>query len=191
MEKQVDFGESQQAAGVLGMGSEVEPQKGMAAVVRNPDINPDTPEAIRPWLFQKGKSGNPKGRPCREDGGKVDRRTLYKQLFDQGAADVIAAMIEAAKAGDVKAGAVVMRYLMPENKSVMEAVDLGLDDNAPLEDRLAALAQAVTDGRVSPDQGAAVAKALRDSTESAKLLEAMNRMDVLKKEIGRLNGTSR
>ena len=169
---------------VLGVGSEIEPKEGAAA--------PLAGSAFERNKWQKGMpSPNPAGRPRRENGGKIDRRTLYKTLFANGAESVIKKAIELAQSGDQKMIQTVLKYTLPESKQELAMVDLGLDINAPLEDRLAALTHAVTAGEISPDAAALVAKSLRDATESAKLLEAMSKLDHLKKEIGRINGTSR
>jgi hypothetical protein len=167
-----------------GLGLEIDPKEGAAA--------PLAGSAFERNKWQKGMaSPNPAGRPRRENGGKIDRRTLYKQLFANGAESVIKKAIELAQSGDQKMIQTVLKYTLPESKQELAMVDLGLDINAPLEDRLAALTHAVTAGEISPDAAALVAKSLRDATESAKLLEAMSKLDHLKKEIGRLNGTSR
>ena len=133
--------------------------------------------------FKKGQVANPRGRIPYSQGGKLDRRTIYRQMMEQGGPAVLAKALELGAKGDNKIIPHLLKYMMPAARDQMASVDLGLPKNATIEDRLAALAEAVTEGRVAADVGAALSKALKDQIESAHLLDAHRKLDSLKSEL--------
>lgn len=144
-----------------------------------------------PWLrqygFKPGQSGNPKGRPRLGEGGKQDYRKLFREEMNRRGAGVVKACLDLAEQGDIKAIGIAMKYLLPEAKADSGSVDLELPEDATMEDRLAALVNKISTGEVSVEAGSIAARAMRDSIESAKTLEALQRMDTLQSEINAIN----
>lgn len=178
--------------GDLVEGLEVAAENPAVAATPAPDVEPVKPSRQAPWLrkyaFKKGApSPNPKGRPRLGEGGKQDYRKLFREQMNQRGADVVKACLDKAAAGDTKMIAIAMRYLMPEAKADSGNIDLELDPNATMEERLAALVNKISTGDVSVEAGAIAAKSLRDITESAKTLEALQRMDAIQAELKSLD----
>ncbi len=133
----------------------------------------------RPW--PKGASGNPAGRP---PGARHEALKALDAIGSDGAAEVMRAVVDAAKGGDMRAADILLRRLWPERKGRPVTLDLpALTTAAGVADALAAVATAVAAGEVSPEEGQAVAGILetqRRAIETAELeariaaLEARN-----------------
>lgn len=212
MEKQVGLDLNPLENGVLRVGSEVETQKGSGqpapfaaepvcaegSVTFSPDgdhpaINPNTPKAIRPWLFQKGKSGNPKGRPRRTEtnGVKADRRRIFREIFEHRGEEVIRKAIDTALAGNEKLLIEVLKYITPQSKATSEMHDLGLPEDATASERLVAIQVAMTTGQISADTAAMMSKSIKDAVESEKILQAQQGIAELQQRLKTINGGGR
>jgi len=100
--------------------------------------------------FKPGQSGNPAGRP--KGSGLVGQ--LRQQLSD-AAPDIVAKLIESAKAGDSTAMRVVLEKLIPNQKPQLPPLAISIPDGSLLE-RANAVLDAAIKGDISPDQGAAI-----------------------------------
>ncbi len=133
----------------------------------------------RPW--PKGASGNPAGRP---PGARHEALKALDAIGSDGAAEVMKAVVDAAKGGDMRAADILLRRLWPERKGRPVRLDLpALTTAGGVADALAAVTSAVAAGEVSPEEGQAVAGILetqRRAIETAELeariaaLEARN-----------------
>ena len=100
--------------------------------------------------FKPGQSGNPAGRP--KGSGLVGQ--LRQQLSD-AAPDIVAKLIESAKAGDSTAMRIVLEKLIPNQKPQLPPLDISIPDGSLLEQANAVLNAAIK-GDISPDQAAAI-----------------------------------
>jgi hypothetical protein len=109
----------------------------------------------KPWRFKPGQSGNPAGRP------KGSRHAALKALDaigEEAAADVLKRVVADAKGGDLRAAELLMRRLWPERKGRPITLDLPpMETPADLVKATAAIAAAVAEGEVTPEEGQAVA----------------------------------
>ena len=127
--------------------------------------------------FVKGKSGNPRGRtPEHVKAAKI------RKLILAAAPDVVAAMIEAAKAGDSAAGRALLATVCPPLKPVELPARL-----PPLPAGLAARATALLDytvtGLLSPSQGVALISAMAALGKIIETDSLIQRMEAAEQEI--------
>ena len=127
--------------------------------------------------FKPGQSGNPRGRtPEHVKAAKI------RKLILAAAPDVVAAMIEQAKAGDSAAGRALLATVCPPIKPVELPTKL-----PPLPDGLAARAMALLDytvtGLLSPSQGVALISALAALGKIIETDSLLQRMDAAEEEI--------
>lgn len=122
----------------------------------------------RPW--PKGQSGNPAGRP---PGSRHEALKALDAIGAEGATEIMRAVVDAARTGDMRAADILLRRLWPERKGRPVALALPpLTGAASIADALAAVVSAVADGDVSPEEGQAVAAILetqRKAIETAEL----------------------
>jgi hypothetical protein len=107
--------------------------------------------ASKPHLFQKGKSGNPKGRPE----GSRNKASLAIEAMMEGEYEAITEKaIELAKAGDLVAIRVVLDRIAPIRRErpihLENMPDLQNPENAM--SAVAKIVQGMTDGIISPSE---------------------------------------
>lgn len=103
--------------------------------------------------FTPGTSGNPQGRPKSET-------TALRQSLADGAADVVTAILDAAKAGDMQAAKIVLDRLLPPIKATAQAVHLALPEAASPLDIARAILAATASGTLAPDIAAQLVSAI-------------------------------
>lgn len=103
--------------------------------------------------FTPGTSGNLQGRP------KSEAIALRQSLAD-GAADVVNAVLVAAKAGDMQACKIVLDRLVPPLKSTAQTVHLALPEAATPLDIANAILSATASGTLAPDIAAQLVSAV-------------------------------
>ena len=123
----------------------------------------------RAW--QKGVSGNPAGRPR---GSRHEALKALDAIGADGAAEVMKAVVTAAKAGDMRAAEILLRRLWPERKGRPVPIDLPAigTTTAGIVAALGAVVDAVGAGDLSPEEGQAVAAIMetqRRAIETAEL----------------------
>jgi hypothetical protein len=112
----------------------------------------------QPWQFQKGTSGNPSGKPK----GARNRTTLLaEKLMQDDAAQIVQAVLDAAKAGDMTAAKMIVDRIAPVRKGAPLRFDLPEAKTAgDLAAAMGALVKAMADGELSPDEAATAAGVL-------------------------------
>ena len=108
--------------------------------------------------FQKGQSGNPKGRPV----GSRNRVSLACDKLLEGEAEAITRKaIELAKAGDGPALRLCLDRIAPARKDRPVAFTLpNLETAADAKKAAAAIVRAVADGDLTPSEAAELSKVL-------------------------------
>jgi Family of unknown function (DUF5681) len=124
----------------------------------------------KPWQFQPGQSGNPRGRPP----GRPDRRLLATESMLEEMRGIVAVLIGKALEGDTNAASIVLAKTLPSIKAQAEKVNFDFDATAPISEQVAQVLDAIAAGALAPDVGRLVIdsiKALAD-VKASELLEA-------------------
>ncbi|MFZ2220163.1 MAG: DUF5681 domain-containing protein [Rhodoferax sp.] len=111
--------------------------------------------------FKKGQSGNPAGK---QPG--TTSRARFRKLVDTDLPGIVQTLVANAKAGDTQAAKVLLDRLIPALKPTTDA--LSIKTTGTLAERGEALIEAMTSGKVSPDQANI---AMNTFTAQAKLVE--------------------
>jgi hypothetical protein len=105
--------------------------------------------------FQKGQSGNPAGKPK----GMRNRATLMaEKLMQDDAEQVVRAVVEKAKQGDMTAARLIIERIAAVRKGRPMTLDLpDAKTIADLAAAMASLVRAMATGEVAPDEAATIA----------------------------------
>ena len=129
------------------------------------------------------------GNPGRPRGSRHQALRALDAIGAEGAAEVMRAVVEAAKGGDMRAADILLRRLWPERKGRPVAVEL-----PPLEGgaggvaaALGAVAEAVAGGDLSPEEGQAVAAVLETQRRAIETAELEARIAALETRAGKGN----
>ena len=127
--------------------------------------------------FVKGKSGNPAGRPP----GIVSQMKLRESIA-KDIPEILAAMVEQAKAGDTQAARLLLDRTLPAIKPTdtpivlpLAGSDLGADGRAVIE--------ATGQGNVTPDQAKTLLSGLGTLARITEVDELVRRIEALEASI--------
>jgi hypothetical protein len=126
--------------------------------------------------FEKGQSGNPKGRPK----GVVDRRSRYLALIEQHMPDVVNQVVAAALGGDMTACRILIDKVLPRLRPVASAISLP-QSGASTTSQSAAVVDAMLGGSLAPDQAAAAMSVIVDNARLREHVEFEARLEALEK----------
>jgi hypothetical protein len=108
--------------------------------------------------FQKGQSGNPRGRV---EGSRNRATLLLDQLADAEAEAIQRQVIDAAKAGDLKAAELILTRIWPPRRGRPVRLELPpVRTAAAVSDGMAAVVDAMSAGAVTPEEAATVSGVL-------------------------------
>jgi hypothetical protein len=133
----------------------------------------------RPGLFQPGGPGGP-GRP---QGSRNAASLLLDKLAEGDGEATLKQVIEAAKAGDMRAAEIILARIWPVKKG--RPVSLQLPSIKTAQDVVAAVgvvADAVGAGEITPDEGQAVSAILEAKRKAIETVELEGRVAALEKE---------
>ena len=126
--------------------------------------------------FEKGKSGNPSGRP------KSDTANL-KPLLAKHGKDVLQKVIDAALEGDLTACKLVLDRLYPAIKSQAMPVNIPVGSTLP-ETGNNIVTETMT-GNVPPDIGASLITALSNQAKLVEFTELSQRLERIEQQLGK------
>jgi hypothetical protein len=127
--------------------------------------------------FLPGKSGNPAGRPV---GARHAALLALDVIGSAAAVEVMGSVVAAARTGDMRAADILLRRLWPERRG--RPVTFALPPLRTLEDltcALAAVAKAIGDGDLSPEEGQSVAAALETWRKAVETTDIEQRLAAL------------
>ncbi len=135
-------------------------------------------QRVRGQPFQKGQSGNPKGRPP----GARNRRTIALEEMLEGEIEAISrAAINAAKNGDMAAIRLIMDRVLPPARCRPIFIDLPpITDAASISSAQAEILRAVSTGNLLLDEAEALSGLLevrRRSLEAEDLEERIKQLE--------------
>ena len=127
--------------------------------------------------FEAGRSGNPKGRPK----GVADRRSSLRELLSPHAGALIEKAVALALEGDVGALRICLDRIVPVLKARNSPISIGtLPEN--LDEQGRSVIEAITNGRLTPDEGAAVMSALHVQARIVEISGLERRLAALEKK---------
>ncbi len=132
--------------------------------------------------FRKGKSGNPNGKP---PGARNKATVMIEKLLGDDAEAVTAAVIVAAKDGNMVAARLILDRLAPVPRGRRVLIDLPAVNTA--EDVLAALTatiEAMGNGELAPDEAATVAGVIEVKRRAVETVDLERRIAAIEEQRG-------
>ena len=127
--------------------------------------------------FKPGQSGNPAGKA---KGTRHRVTVLAEKLMEDEAAEVVKAVIAAAKTGDMTAARLVLDRISPPRKGRPVVFDLpSVETTADVLTALGAVVRAVADGTLTPDEAGSVAGLLEMKRKAIETVEIEARIAAL------------
>lgn len=131
----------------------------------------------KPKGWQKGQSGNPRGR---EPGtGELQR---LRASISADVPEILAGLATAAKGGDVQAAKLLLERVFPAVKPVDNTHVLDLPKDGSLTDQGRAVIAAVSKGELSPANGAQLVTAIGTLARVAEIDELSERIKKLEEQ---------
>lgn len=124
--------------------------------------------------FSKGQSGNPAGRP--KGTSKADK---LRQAIENDLNDIIAAMVAAAREGDVSAAKLLLDRTIPTIKPMDTPVVLPLGDG--LAESGYVILSAIGAGQLTPDQGTKLLQGLGAAARIEEIAELKDRLESIER----------
>lgn len=125
--------------------------------------------------WQKGQSGNPRGRPP----GRPDARTkITRALLDDGHA-VARVVIEAALEGDLQACNIILARIAPALRPEAQPVQFEFDPTASTVAQVEAILAAVASGAVPVDLGKQLIESVKALADVRAVEELEARLEAL------------
>jgi len=125
-------------------------------------------------LWKAGESGNPAGRP--PGMGKV---TQYRAMLQSHAAELIQIAVDQAKAGDSAALKLCIDRLLPPYRPEAMPVEFAMSQAGRLTKMGESILSAVSNGDLSPEQGAKLLQALAGQARLIEVEELEQRIKAL------------
>ncbi|WP_059360038.1 DUF5681 domain-containing protein [Parachlamydia acanthamoebae] len=141
---------------------------------------PDNTDKKQKIRYQKGQSGNPKGRP---KGSRNRASLMAEHLFIADVESICKAVIEKAKAGDMYAAKIILDRLLPPKKD--GSVNIQLPEIATSHDVLKAIqcvTQAIANGNITPSEGEVLARILNIHATAIELYEFEHTLNELEQK---------
>ena len=131
--------------------------------------------------FQKGKSGNPKGRPQ----GSRNASTMAAEKLLEGEAEKIARKcVNMALAGDTTALRLCVSRLIPIKRERTISLDLPpLEGSQDALKAVASVLEAVGSGAITPSEGQALASLLETHRRAIEVEVLERRLDLLENQL--------
>jgi hypothetical protein len=129
--------------------------------------------------WPRGKSGNPNGRPR---GSRSHVLAALDQIGEENAEAIVQKAVEQAKNGDQRAIELILSRVWPARKGRPVVLDLPqISAPGDLVAALAAVAQGVASGMLTPDEGHAVAAILETQRKAVETLNLEARIAALER----------
>ncbi|WP_043758376.1 DUF5681 domain-containing protein [Imhoffiella purpurea] len=125
--------------------------------------------------FKPGESGNPSGRKL----GSENKVTKLRRSLEKDLPDVLAALVDQAKSGDVQAIKILLDRVMPALRPQDTPVQIPLDNDLTQSGR--AVLAAVGAGMATPEQGKAILTGIGSLARIVETDELLKRIEVLEK----------
>ena len=131
--------------------------------------------------FQPGQSGNPAGKPR----GARHKAVQAMDLLGRNASEeILLAVIQAAKSGDMRAAEIILRRIWPETKGRPVQIDLpAITDAAGVSAALARLTEAAAGGEITTDEASALAGLVESQRKAIETVELESRLTALEQRL--------
>jgi hypothetical protein len=126
--------------------------------------------------FKPGESGNPAGRKP----GTTPATQIRKAIAD-AMPEILAQLVEQAKAGDVAAAKVLVDRVCPPLKP--QAMPISLPVNGSLADQGAEIIRATLAGQIPPDIGSQLITALAAQSKIIEMQEMAERLERIEQQL--------
>ena len=124
--------------------------------------------------FQKGTSGNPRGRPR----GSRNRATALRQRLVKDADAILDAVVKAAKGGDVQAAKLILDRCLPALKPVDAAASVRTTSKS-LSGQADKIVKDALSGQISPSQARELTAALANAARVREIADLAVRLEAL------------
>ncbi len=133
-------------------------------------------------VFKPGESGNPSGKPK----GAISGRTQLSKLLEPHAEELVAKVVELAKAGDMNALRFILERLIPKPKEETVNLDFpeeALNKPAVLLEFSTQILNATIEGGIAPEQAQKLFNVVKLQSEVIVLAELEGRMESIEKTL--------
>lgn len=124
--------------------------------------------------FQKGESGNPKGRPI----GIKDRRARYRELFEEHSEALVSKAVDLALDGDMAALKICIDRIIPTLKATDPSMVIQINGNSLMERGEQALSH-LSSGVITASETQNIMKSLLAQSRLVEVDELLKRVEAL------------